>query len=97
VRRLRVDVVKNSIALLSSKEGGFDTSTTTDAPFRTLASPTPVRVLTPELGDATTASCPWSPSFLKSFEPMSPLAPITTIFLADLSFLMRNLLMYDRP
>src|SRR5262249_32746179 len=72
---------KNFITAASSHEGEFDTSTTTEAPFRASASPSPVRVLTPELGDAATASCPFSRSFLTSFDPMSPVPPITTIFI----------------
>src|SRR6267142_1650662 len=44
-------------------------------------SPSPVRVLTPELGDAATASCPCSRTLLTSFDPMSPVPPITTIFI----------------
>jgi hypothetical protein len=32
LRRLRVDVVKNSITAVSSNDGEFETSTTTDAP-----------------------------------------------------------------
>jgi hypothetical protein len=43
--------------------------------------PSPVRVLTPELGDAATASCPCWRNLVTSFEPMSPLPPITTIFM----------------
>jgi len=52
---LRVDVSKNFRTAASSKDGEFDTSTTTDAPSRTSASPFPVRVFTPDLGDAATA------------------------------------------
>src|SRR5690242_11633078 len=44
-------------------------------------------VLTPESGDAATASCPRSPSFFTTFDPMSPLPPITTIFMLCLPFL----------
>ena len=36
--------------------GEFDTSTTTPAPASTSAKPSPVSVLTPEAGDADTAS-----------------------------------------
>jgi hypothetical protein len=36
--------------------GGVDTSTTAEAPARTSASPSPVSVLTPVLGDAAIAS-----------------------------------------
>src|SRR4051812_794101 len=54
---------------------------TTEALFRASASPSPVRVLTPESGDAAIASCPCSRSFLTSLDPISPLPPITTIFM----------------
>src|SRR5260370_13069025 len=79
--RLRVDVSKNVITAASSQEGEFVTSTTTDAPFSASASPSPVRELTPELGDAATASCPCSRSLVTSLDPMSPLPPMTTIFI----------------
>src|SRR6476646_4656833 len=79
--RLRVDVSKNFSTAESSQDGEFDTSTTTETPFSTSASPSPVRVLTPVLGAAATASCPCSRSLLTSFDPMSPVPPITTIFI----------------
>jgi len=47
--------------------------------------PSPVRVLTPELGDAATASCPCWRNLVTSFEPMSPLPPITTIYTQAIS------------
>src|SRR5205814_6806402 len=53
----------------------------TDAPFSASASPSQVMELTPDLGDAATASCPCSRSLLTSFDPISPLPPITTIFI----------------
>src|SRR5215510_810226 len=81
MRRLRVDVSKNFSTAASSQEGEFDTSTTTEAPFRASASPSPVTVLTPELGDAAIASCPCSRSLMTSFDPIRPLPPITTIFI----------------
>src|SRR5205814_8168868 len=98
---LRVDVSKNFSTAASSQEGEFDTSTTTEAPFSTSASPSPVRVLTPVLGDAATASCPCSRSLLTSFDPMSPVPPITTIFIIVLSSLLAHFqaagLTYLRP
>src|SRR5262245_9694905 len=81
---LRVDVSKNSRTALSSNEGEFVTSTTTSAPASAPDSPSPVRVLTPEEGEADTASCPAPPSRGISFLPMSPLPPITTIFMPGL-------------
>src|SRR6266478_2309537 len=63
------DVLKNSSTAATSDDGEFDTSTTTDAPSRTSASPSPVSVLTPELGD--TGSWPRSLSLVTSFDPIS--------------------------
>src|SRR5262245_58507279 len=83
-RRLRADVSKNSSTALSSNEGEFDTSTTTWAPARAPASPSPVSVLTPDEGDADTASWPRWRSRGINFLPMSPLPPITTIFMLTL-------------
>ena len=80
--RLRVDVSKNSITAASAQDGEFDTSTTTFAPASASASPSPVRALTPEDGEADTASWPRSRRMGTSFLPMSPLPPITTIFMA---------------
>src|SRR6266478_3004047 len=45
------------------------------------ASPSPVRVLTPDLGDAAIASCACSRNLVTSFDPIRPLPPITTIFM----------------
>jgi hypothetical protein len=53
---LEVDVWKNSSTAASSNDGEFDTSTTTLAPSSALARPSPVSVMTPESGDAGTAS-----------------------------------------
>src|SRR6476620_1248443 len=78
---LRVDVSKNFSTAASSQEGEFDTSTTTRVPLSTSASPSPVRVLTPVLGAAATASCPLALSFVMSFDPIRPVPPITTIFI----------------
>ena len=49
----------------------------------TSASPSPVRVLTPVPGDAATASWPSAASSVTSFEPMSPVPPMTTIFMGE--------------
>src|SRR5262245_48025905 len=48
------------------------------------ASPSPVSELTPELGEAATASCPCSRTLVTSFDPMSPVPPMTTIFMPSL-------------
>src|SRR5262245_15479989 len=79
--RLRVDFSKNSSTSASPQDGAFDTSTTTAAPASAPASPSPVRALTPEEGDAGTASWPCWRRIGTSFFPMSPLPPITTIFM----------------
>src|SRR5215472_16447888 len=81
-RMLRVDVSKNSSTALSSHDGEFVTSTTTSTPASASRSPSPVIVLTPEEGEADTASWPRSRGI--SFLPMSPLPPITTIFMPGL-------------
>src|SRR5207245_9392544 len=67
-----------------TNEGLFDTSTTTEAPSIAAATPSPVMVLTPRLGDAATASWPCWLSLVTSFEPMSPVPPMTTIFIWNL-------------
>src|SRR3954451_14256285 len=41
-------------------------------------------VSTPEAGEAATASCPSSPSMVTTWDPMSPVPPMTTIFMMDL-------------
>jgi hypothetical protein len=69
---LRVEVSKNSSTAAGSNDGEFDTSTTTAAPVTASASPSPVRVFTPVLGDAATASCPCASKRLTSFDPISP-------------------------
>jgi hypothetical protein len=79
-RRLPVEVVKKSSAALSSNEGELDTSTATCVPDSTSASPSPVRVLTPDFGDAAIALWPCSASLATTLEPMSPVPPITTTF-----------------
>src|SRR5687768_5897300 len=81
---LRVDVSKNSSTALSSHDGAFVTSTTTSAPASAAARPSPVMVLTPDDGEADTASWPRLLRRGISFFPMSPLPPITTIFMLDL-------------
>src|SRR5262245_62200341 len=43
----------------------------------------PVIVLTPVLGAAARASCPRWVSLLTTFEPMSPVPPITTTFMTS--------------
>jgi hypothetical protein len=68
----------------------FDTATTAKAPAKASASPSPVSVLTPVLGDAGMASTPCSSSRVTSFDPMSPLPPMTTILMCRLSLVSRS-------
>src|SRR5215470_2612711 len=82
--RFPVDFWKNAITASSANDGEFVTSTTTSAPASAPASPSPVRVLTPEECEADTASYPAPRSRGISFLPMSPLPPITTIFMPGL-------------
>ena len=77
-----MEVRKNSITGSSANDGEFDTSTTTSAPSSASASPSPVSVFTPVFGEAGTASWPCSPSLATTFEPISPVPPITTTFIA---------------
>src|SRR5215468_10470778 len=79
--RLRVEVSKNASTAASSHDGEFVTSTTTFAPASAWASPSPVRLLTPDDGDAATTSWPCRRRMVTSFFPMSPLPPITTTFM----------------
>src|SRR5437588_7696304 len=68
----------------SSQTGALDTSTTTSAPTITSARPSPVMVSTPVAGEAATGSCPCATSRRTTLLPMSPLPPMTTIFMAFL-------------
>src|SRR5262245_28548689 len=68
----------------SSNEGEFETSTTTWAPASAGASPSPVSVFTPESGDAANTSWPRWRSVVTSLDPMSPVPPMTTIFMCRL-------------
>jgi hypothetical protein len=80
--RLPVEVRKKFMTSSSANDGELETSTTTFAPTRTSASPSPVRVFTPESGEAGTASCPCAFSFATTFEPISPVPPMTTAFMS---------------
>ena len=54
---------------------------TTCAPARAADSPSPVIVLTPVLGDAASTSCPLRCSRATTLDPISPVPPMTTIFM----------------
>jgi hypothetical protein len=76
---VRVEVVKNSITSSGANDGELLTSTTVSAPRRAASTPSPLSVSTPVRGEAATASWPWSASFSTTFEPMSPVPPMTMI------------------
>jgi hypothetical protein len=80
-RRLRPEVWKNSSTALSSNEGELGRSITTGAPAMASFRPSPVRVLTPLLGEAATTSWPPWCRMATVFEPIKPVPPMTTIFM----------------
>jgi hypothetical protein len=55
------------------------------------ANPSPMTELMPEYGDVATASCPSSRNLETSFNPMSPLPPITTIFITLFAFRLKDI------
>jgi hypothetical protein len=81
---LVVEVLKKFRTATSSNDGELDTSTTTLAPSSASRRPLPVSVSTPVSGEAGTASWPSSRSCVTSFEPMSPVPPMMTIFMVRL-------------
>src|SRR6266403_3595800 len=66
---------------VSCHDGAFATSTTISVPVTASATPSPVKVLTPEEGDAATTSWPRWRRLFTSFVPMRPVPPMTTIFI----------------
>src|SRR5262249_190933 len=82
-RRLRPEVSKNSSTALSSNEGELARSITTCAPAMASSRPSPVMVLTPLWGEAATTSWPPWRTMATAFEPISPLPPITMIFMVS--------------
>src|SRR5712664_943693 len=83
-RRLRPEVSKNSNTALSSNEGELARSITTCVPAMAPLRPSPVMVLTPVLGEAATTSWPPWRIMATVLEPIRPVPPITTIFIANL-------------
>src|SRR5207344_407946 len=81
-RRLRPEFSKNSSTALSSNEGELARSITTCAPAMASLSPSPVMVLMPLLGEAATTSWPPWRRLATVFEPIRPVPPMTTIFMA---------------
>src|SRR5215475_6181347 len=86
---LRVEVWKNSITGPASNDGELETSTTTEAPFSAASSPSRVSVLTPVFGAAAKASWPCCRTLDTTLEPMRPVPPITTTFIAPASHVRR--------
>src|SRR5882672_182961 len=83
-RRLRPEVSKNSNTALASNEGELARSITTCVPAMAPLRPSPVMVLTPVLGEAATTSWPPWRRMATVLEPIRPVPPITTIFIANL-------------
>src|ERR1700756_3313569 len=81
-RRLRPEVSKNSSTALSSNEGELMRSITTCAPATASLSPSPVMLLMPLSGDPATTSWPPWRRMATVFEPIRPVPPMTTIFMA---------------
>src|SRR5882724_4990651 len=82
--RLRPEVSKNSSTALSSNEGELARSITTCVPAMASLRPWPVMVLTPVLGEAATTSWPLWRRMGTVLEPIRPVPPIMTIFIANL-------------
>src|SRR6266851_4532383 len=82
--RLRPEVSKNSSTALSSNEGELARSITTCVPAMASLRPSPVRLLTPVLGEAATTSWPRWRRIATVFEPIRPVPPIATIFIVYL-------------
>src|SRR5436305_1128020 len=80
--RLRPEIWKNSSTALSSNDGELVRSITTCAPASVSFNPAPVMVLTPVLDEAATTSWSRPRKTGTVFEPIRPLPPITTIFMA---------------
>src|SRR5918995_1643752 len=79
--RLRDAVWKKSSTAASSQAGALATSTTAWAPSTASARPSPVSALTPVSGGAASASGLSPRGFSRSFDPMRPVPPMTTIFI----------------
>src|SRR5260370_15390457 len=83
-RRLRPEVSKNASTALSSNEGELARSITTCVPAMASLRPSPVRLLTPVLGEAATTSWPRWRRIATVFEEIRPVPPIATIFIVYL-------------
>jgi hypothetical protein len=78
---LRPEASKNSNTALSSNEGELARSITPCAPAMASLSPSPVMLLIPLWGEAATTSWPPWRRMTTVFEPISPVPPMTTIFM----------------
>src|SRR5438477_110805 len=98
-RRVRPETSKNSSTALSSHEGELARSITTCAPAMASLRPSPVMLLTPVLGEAATISWPPWRRMGAVFEPIRPVPPIMTIFIATLLALSHRLVLgvHERP
>src|SRR6267378_3639438 len=83
-RRLRPEVSKNFSTALSSNEGELARSITTCVPAMASLRPSPVMVSTPVFGEAATTSWLRWRRMATVFEPIKPVPPMTTIFIANL-------------
>jgi hypothetical protein len=73
--------VKKASAAAGSNDRELARSTTASAPAKAASRPSPVRVFTPVSGAAASASWPAPRRRATTFEPMSPVPPMTTIFM----------------
>src|SRR5437763_3096194 len=87
-RRLSIEVWKKA-GEASSKVGEFVRLTTTSAPATASSSPRPLMTSTPVDFECGTASCPAAVRFLTTCDPISPVPPMTAIFMACLSWELR--------
>ena len=79
-------VVWKNASEASSKVGEFVRLATTSAPFSASGRPRPLSRSTPVDGDCGTASCPLAFRILTTCDPMSPVPPMTAIFISLTSF-----------
>src|ERR1051326_7965033 len=89
-RRLRPEVSKNSSTALSSNEGELARSITTCVPAMASLRPSPLMLLTPVLGEAATTSGAAGRRGGTVSDPIRPVPPITTIFIPNLLFDLRQ-------
>src|SRR3954471_14181920 len=79
-------LVRKKAGEASSKVGELVRFTTTSAPWSAVSSPSPVIRLTPLDREYGIASCPAAFRIVTTCDPMSPVPPITAIFIASHTF-----------